>query len=176
MKAVHLHLAFAIISVACLLVLLVTAYERSNASRINRMIAEPGLSSDGEPVEATLGRGIALARAGDGKGAERAYQLVLQHGSPDLQRRARYNLANLQLRHALRTGEDDTGFLARVEVAKLHYREVLAEQPEHWDARYNLERALWLVPENELQQSSEERTRPAVRIPKAIMVDPGDLP
>jgi mxaK protein len=36
-----------------------------------------------------------------------------------------------------------------VELAKRNYRILLREAPGDWDARYNLERALWLAPESE---------------------------
>ena len=36
-----------------------------------------------------------------------------------------------------------------IELAKQGYRELLRNDPEHWDARYNLERAQRLLPEPE---------------------------
>ena len=52
-----------------------------------------------------------------------------------------------------------------VELAKQRYRDLLRAEPQEWDARYNLERALWLAPEleppppeDELPPEAKERT------------------
>jgi mxaK protein len=62
---------------------------------------------------------------------------------------ARYNSANLLMRQAiaLREQSHPGQALALVELAKEHYREVLRRDPDHWNARYNLERAQRLVPD-----------------------------
>lgn len=64
---------------------------------------------------------------------------------------ARFNSANLLLRQgmALRAGEQPGQALALIELAKERYRELLRQDPEHWPARYNLERAQRLVPDPE---------------------------
>lgn len=179
MRKIHLHLLCGLISAACVALLLQTAIERSKAVRINRFIADPGRGSSGsadEPAEATLARGILLAREGDGKGAEQAYQRVLQQGSPEMQRLASYNLANLQLRQAMQLVRGDPLLLPQVELAKRQYRDVLAADPMHWDARYNLERALWLVPEIETLQTSLDANTPRERAATTMMVEFGDRP
>lgn len=177
MKPLHIHIAFAIAAAVCTLLLLWTGHERCAALLLNRAIAAPGPDSHAaEPAEVTLARGIRFARAGDGKQAERAYQQVLQQGSQPLRLVAHYNLANLQMRQALQLDGKDPQFLPKVEIAKQQYRAVLLEMPGHWDARYNLERALWLAPEAELLPASEETATPHVRAPKPMMVEPGDLP
>ena len=37
--------------------------------------------------------------------------------------------------------------MSLVELAKQNYREILARDPHHWDARYNLSRALEMLPD-----------------------------
>jgi mxaK protein len=66
-------------------------------------------------------------------------------------RAARFNSANLLLRQgiALRAGAQPGQALAFVELAKEGYRELLRQDPAHWPARYNLERAQRLVPDPE---------------------------
>jgi mxaK protein len=73
---------------------------------------------------------------------------VLQ-SDPDLSPAARYNSANILLRQAttLRDGAQPGQALALVELAKESYRQVLRQDPQHWHARYNLERAQRLVPD-----------------------------
>jgi len=60
---------------------------------------------------------------------------------------ARYNSANLLMRQAavVRAGAQPGNAIALVELAKEVYREVLRNDPEHWAARYNLERAQRLL-------------------------------
>jgi mxaK protein len=68
-----------------------------------------------------------------------------------LGRAARYNAANLLLRQAidLHNKQQAGQALAYVELAKEGFREVLRQEPTHWAARYNLERAQRLVPDPE---------------------------
>lgn len=62
---------------------------------------------------------------------------------------ARYNAANLLLRQALelRAGAQPAQALPLIELAKEEYRALLRQDPEHWNARYNLERAQRLQPD-----------------------------
>ena len=88
------------------------------------------------------------------------------HGDGALGRAARFNSANLLLRQAveLRAGAHPGQALAFVELAKEHFREVLRESPDDWDARYNLERAQRLVPEPvEVDDTSADPSRAAER-------------
>ncbi|WP_298235941.1 hypothetical protein [uncultured Azohydromonas sp.] len=75
---------------------------------------------------------------------------ALQSGTP-LGRAARFNAANALLREAarLRAGEQPGQAIALVELAKENYRELLRQDPGHWAARYNLERAQRLQPDAE---------------------------
>jgi len=73
---------------------------------------------------------------------------------------AQFNLANLYLRQALASGtitSSDT--LPMVELAKQRYRDLLRVMPEHWPARYNLERALNMAPEG-TDRVGDERIEP----------------
>jgi mxaK protein len=65
------------------------------------------------------------------------------YGHAALGKLARYNSANLLMRQALVLRESDNPgqALPLIELAKQGYREVLRADPEHWDARYNFERA-----------------------------------
>lgn len=95
-----------------------------------------------------------VAAAGDYLHALALYR-QLNHDAPDALRiAARYNSANLHLRQAerLRNSANPTVVaqsLPLLELAKLGYRDVLRDDPQHWDARYNLERALRLAPEKD---------------------------
>jgi mxaK protein len=78
------------------------------------------------------------------------------NADPELGIAARYNSANLLLRQAIglrgqsaRSAAATGQSIALIELAKQGYREVLRAAPDHWEARYNLERALRLQPDPE---------------------------
>jgi mxaK protein len=77
-----------------------------------------------------------------------AYQSLEEAAVPELAAAARYNRAQLYHRLAAAArAEDDPRALALAELAKQRYRDLLAASPEQWNARYNLERVLRLVPD-----------------------------
>jgi len=61
---------------------------------------------------------------------------------------AYYNRANINLREALTMTGSDGRQIPLVELAKQDYRSALALDPQLWNARYNLEVALRMVPED----------------------------
>jgi mxaK protein len=78
------------------------------------------------------------------------------NAEPEFGTAARYNSANLLLRQAIelrgqsaRSAAAIGQSIALIELAKQSYREVLRAAPDHWEARYNLERALRLQPDPE---------------------------
>ena len=73
---------------------------------------------------------------------------VLGEADETLMPVAYFNRANINLREALSLTSSDGRQIPLVELAKQDYRSVLALVPEMWDARYNLEIALRLVPED----------------------------
>jgi len=79
------------------------------------------------------------------------------------------------LRQALAGGtRADAGPL--VELAKQRYRDLLRAEPQDWDARYNLERALRVAPE-EQESAAEENNQPVERRSVSLRgMTPGDLP
>jgi mxaK protein len=89
----------------------------------------------------------------------------LQDDSP-LGQAARYNSANLLMRQAavLRAGTEPGRAIAMIELAKEIYRDVLRVDPQHWAARYNLERAQRLLADpDELDFAPPESKRDAER-------------
>ena len=63
---------------------------------------------------------------------------------------ALYNAGNLHFAKRSRRGRTrHCAALPLLELAKQSYRGRSASRPASWDARYNLERALWLAPELE---------------------------
>ncbi|AQH02906.1 MxaL protein [Burkholderia sp. KK1] len=99
--------------------------------------------------EVRLARAVALSKAGRANDAQRLFDaLIAQEADPALRAAALFDLANMQLREA--AGTDAAGpirSMPSLEQAKERYRAALRLAPGDWDARYNLERALWLAPE-----------------------------
>jgi mxaK protein len=107
--------------------------------------------ADGAPAALRFAAAFALARTGDLQGALDAYRALETAGDPRLRRDARFNSGNLYLQQAraLAARSDSNAALTMIELAKQSYREVLREDDQDWDARYNLERALRLAPDGD---------------------------
>lgn len=175
MKRLHVHIVFAAVALACLAALLLAVQQRNAVVAVNRAIATPQMEGNAAPV-ALVVRGSALAKAGDDKAAQNAYQNAIAQGASDVAQLARYNLGNLHLRQAIKTGVDDPQALPLIELAKIQYREVLALEPDNWNARFNLERALWLAPELEATKRGHEAPHTSERAATTMKVEHGDLP
>jgi mxaK protein len=127
--------------------------------------------------EAQFAYAVALAKRGDYEGALKQYKVLSRGSRADLATDAFYNAGNLQLREALKEGrEAAVRALPLIELAKQSYRSVLRRDPQSWDARYNLERALWLAPELD-EVLSESITRDAEnRVMSTLQSTRADLP
>jgi mxaK protein len=86
-----------------------------------------------------------------------------------------FNMGNTYLQQASSIDLDADADLALplIELAKVSYREVLSIDSGHWDAKYNLERALQLLPDSKQQRLEDLMgRRRAVRT--VITPDPED--
>ena len=156
MKRRTVHAAFAAAALVCGGVAIYQTVRLQQGIHINEAVRNANASQlDTGVPESRFARALALARAGKTEQALKEYTILAGSERADLRRRALYNLGNLYLRDAL---ADDQAFrsLALVELAKRNYRILLREAPADWDARYNLERALWLAPESEQEFVDEE--------------------
>jgi mxaK protein len=75
--------------------------------------------------------------------------LVMDKGDRSFQARIRYNLGNLYLEQAVQQAEamNTNEALPLAGLAKQAYRQALALDSRNWDAKYNLEVAMRLLPE-----------------------------
>lgn len=136
-------------------------YQLLRASEVNRAMAE---AEAGEAVELThprlrFARAYALQRDGEFEEALEAYAVIDVEHDRRIRADVLYNLANLYMRRALEfrnEGADDLA-LPLVELAKENYRELLRVDSRDWPAKYNLELALRLAPEVQLEEVEEER-------------------
>jgi mxaK protein len=145
-----------------------SAWQWRAAERINMQIAQgAALALRGAlPPEAVFAQAHALGEKGEYQNALALYKQVQSDGGTALKLAARYNSANLFLKQALEMrGEEDRqqAALPLVELAKDGYRNVLKSDPNNWDAKYNLERALRLAPETEDREDAEAEVKNAER-------------
>ena len=179
MKRRTLHSAFAVVALVCVAGAASQALRLKEADRVNQSITRASaLNTDSTLPEAQFARALSLSRAGKTEAALKGYKELAQGKRPDLRVAALYNLGNLHIREAERTGADDpTQSLPLIELAKQSYRDALRSQPSDWDARYNLERALQLAPELDDTPVDEEETEaPEEHVSSTLQGARMDLP
>lgn len=163
------------------LVALLLAWQLLDYARLARQarqltIARSNAVAPELPTAATmLARAQVLLRRNDDRAAEAAlelYRAVEAEGSEDLRRIARFDTANLYMRQALvQTDRGERGrAIPLIELAKGIYRGLLQEQPHDWDLRYNLERAVRLLPEDDPEATElvQEAPENAERAPTTL--------
>ena len=147
MKRRHVHLLFGVTAATFVLFAAYQGVQLLRAERVNAAIASAS-DLDSSLPEAVFARAQALSSAGNYDEAVKTYKKLSQSARVELKQAALYNLANLHMRQALKSGPNGAlESLPLIELAKQTYRDLLREEPNDWDARYNLERALWLAPE-----------------------------
>jgi mxaK protein len=111
------------------------------------------------PKQVRFAQAHAQADSGADEAALRIYR-SLEDESP-LGQAARYNSANLLMRQAVvvQAGAEPGKAIALIELAKEIYRDVLRADPQHWNARYNLERAQRLLPDPDETDLAPPETR-----------------
>lgn len=150
-------IALVVLMVACAALL---AWQLVDYTRLSRQQQELAAARTAAPLGAAAGPAARLARAqvlvrdrgaGAGEAALDLYRQVEAEGSERLRRIARYDTANLYLRQAQQDIErgEPARAVPLIELAKGIYRGLLREDPEDWDLRYNLERAVRLLPEED---------------------------
>lgn len=129
--------------------------------RWNELIAVGPLPPEGGDLPAQVRFAQAYAQAASGADEAALNRYGSLQGDSPLGQAARYNSANLLMRQAavVRAGAQPGNAIALIELAKEIYREVLRTDPEHWDARYNLERAQRLLPDPDDQEAEPAAPR-----------------
>lgn len=96
-----------------------------------------------------LARAIYLRQKGRYDDALATLNLLIDQGKPEFQAKVRYNLGNLYLAQAVEHAEsmNVNEALPLAGLAKQAYRQALAIDSGSWDAKYNLEVAMRLLPE-----------------------------
>jgi mxaK protein len=156
MRRAWVHVAFGIVALGCAAVAAYDWTRLKHAQDVAHAVADigakPARSADPEePPEVRLARAIALSKAGSYADAQKLFDgLIQDEGSANrgVAHAALFDLGNMYVRQAIEGGSGDSiKSLPVLEQAKERYRVLLRASPDDWDARYNLERALWLAPE-----------------------------
>ena len=184
MRRRYVHLLFGLSALAFALVAGYQARRLEQAERVNEAIARANAGAlDSNLPEALFARALILSKRGDAQTTQheqavKIYKELIQGRRAEWRQAALYNLGNLYMQEVSRSGpENAMNALPLVELAKQSYRDLLRENPADWDARYNLERALWLAPE--LAEGGVEDNGPAPWQRRLITLPPGfkiDLP
>jgi mxaK protein len=146
----------------------------TDSSQLSKVVNKEGVRPAPMLPEARLTRAVELSKS-DYDGALATYKTIIQSGPEDLRRIALYDLGNLQLAQALRVS-DEAQSLPLIELAKQSYRDELRRNPNDWDARYNLERALRLAPEDD-EDFEDSGPPPRKEKERSTIADPRmDLP
>ncbi|MEJ0035678.1 MAG: MxaK protein [Gammaproteobacteria bacterium] len=179
------HLAFGVAVLACAALAGYEGVRLREASRTNEAIARSSATPGAQDVaplgnlpEAQFAEAAALAKQGRYNVALERYKAVSRGSRADLATDALYNAANLNFREALKEEGPDSAvrMLPLIELAKQSYRSVLRRDPRRWDARYNLERALWLAPELDESLSFSVPRNTEERVMSTLRSTGGDLP
>ncbi|MFM0726927.1 tetratricopeptide repeat protein [Paraburkholderia strydomiana] len=154
-----IHAVFATVALACAGFAAYSWIRLQHAGQLNQAIAaassdarethanHPNHSNEEAP-QVLLARATALSKAGAYDTAARLYESLIHDHPDDLGRTALFDLGNMYLREGGGEGASNgIRSIAMISEAKARYRLLLRASPGDWDARYNLERALWLAPE-----------------------------
>ena len=126
-----------------------TAVNLWQQSKINAYIGEPeAFETVPDDPRAKFAYAGMLQRQEKSDAALAQLTEVLGQADDALLPLAYFNRANINLREALSLTDSDGRQIPLVELAKQDYRSALALKPDMWNARYNLEIALRVVPED----------------------------
>ncbi len=156
MKKTMQHFTYWIVFFIALTGAIYTAYSGYKTAQINQLISQLNQGRDIEPKqmknatpELQLARAIYLKNKKRYKEAQATLSLIINQGTQQLQAISRYNLGNTYLIQAIEFAEalqiNEASALAAL--AKQAYRQALALDSHYWDAKYNLEVAVRLLPE-----------------------------
>lgn len=150
-RAVRIADLAVVVALVAVLALVALRWQATQTRTVLARAADPTTGPETASPSAWLARAVALARDGDDEGALSRYRRVESDGDAALRRIARFDSANLYLRQALAwiQAGDRGRAVPLIELAKGVYRQLLVEDPSNWDLRYNLERAIRLLPEED---------------------------
>lgn len=165
MKRRYVHTGFALLSVG-LLAIAGSQYLKIHAVHASQRAVDNIQATDDKPRDprAQLAWANKLLETDQFERAEKAYnELINDQDNNDTGQAAQFNLANSYLRQGMHPDSLAEQRLPMFELAKQRYRDLLETNPDHWNARYNLERTLRLAPEND-SFARNDKGKPVKRV------------
>jgi mxaK protein len=156
----RLRVVFALLAVT-IAAIAIDGVQLWRAKRWNAVIASGSVTESGDNAPPQVQFALASAHAASGADDTALQRYRALRDDTALGLAARYNSANLLMRQALavRAGTEPGKAIALIELAKELYRDVLRAEPQHWDARYNLERAQRLLADPDEQDAAPPEAR-----------------
>jgi len=170
-----------------LLISLQSAFYCYQIASSNKLIAQLKLGKDinfeqasHTDLEIQLARATYLKNKHRYKEAQSSLSQIINQGSQKIQAISRYNLGNIYLEEAMELAEamqiNEATSLAAL--AKQSYRQALQLDSRYWDAKYNLEVAMRLLPEMDriMMQKDEPITEKKAKLWATVPGFPRGLP
>lgn len=137
------------------------AVRLANEQRFNNALNDDTAAWTDTPNDANrqFAHAYQLQQEDEFKKSVKAYASIEAEPGSELQLDITFNLANLYFREASQLRDDGADDLAMplVELAKQNYKEILRIDADHLDAKYNLELALSVSPDDDPADTLEER-------------------
>lgn len=141
------------IVIPAMVMLIISIWEWQQINRYNAALKQSNYAQ----AEGYLGdygvfsTAFAHQQKGDYQSALISYASLDNSDNPALRKGALFNAANTYLQHAMKLDfkRDAEQVFPLLELAKESYRRVLLMDSKYWGAKYNLERALQLLPDAE---------------------------
>jgi mxaK protein len=145
------HRGLRTLALALLGLAIYEGYRWWEMERLNNAIRNGSIvqAKESLPAHGIFAQAYFHAQKGDREHAIALYKQAEAMPDATVARAAKYNRANLYLTKAMELNATDNQNLGLplAELAKDTYRALLRTTPGYWDAKYNLERALRLVPD-----------------------------
>ena len=136
------------------------AYRLYDVMQFNRSVSDGDFNkASGEgSLHRQFASGYVYQQTGAYEHALQTYASIETSDNAEFRAAVKYNMANLYLQKASaaeQRGDHDL-VIPLIELAKQIYRELLRENSGDWQAKYNLERALQLLPDVDVQEAADE--------------------
>jgi mxaK protein len=160
-KLFHLaHWLLVALAVVSVIALGQTGYALWQTNKINAFISGDVQSElVPEHFKAQFSQAFRDVEQGKPESALERLTTVLETDDTELEATAYYNRGNIHLREAQAMGAQDNARIALVGLAKQDYRNALLINSSLWDARFNLELALLMVPEEPPSSQASEKSK-----------------
>jgi mxaK protein len=164
------HWLLVIVAVLSLLAAGQTGLSLWQTSKVNAFISDPTSAENvPEHLKAQFSKAYNEAKQGKSQEAMERLTTVVATKDEDLEAAAYFNRGNIHLQDARALAADDTARVALIGLAKQDYRTALLLDSSLWDARYNLELALRMAPEESADKKPYVKRKDSeTRVVKAV--------